>query len=384
MPTSYTVNFEVDGGPARGLINGAPSVDLVVNSGAGAGPFYAVASPGWEFTGWSDGTDENPYFINNVTADRFVRALFSRLSYSLTYIAEQGGYINGQASQTIQHGFAATAVMASPNPGYVFEKWSDGFTNQVREDLNIAADTTLRAFFNPVLEDNGGGGGDNGGSETPASTYCLDADVSRYCTPAGGADIAGAIDAATRVIDAYTGDHFLPAADQVLHLVTNRAGVATFPQTTRTVYSVSDWGSNTAFPENSWDFAPGAKATLRVNYALGPNILIVGREPWNHSARNTANLHLRVVAGTGWATTPAAVRDATAILAAAYLVGTGAATALASLEPALGPAGNITSISVEGFSVSYKENSATTEGTGYPMVDRLLAPYRRAQRTRWS
>lgn len=65
----------------------------------------------------------------------------------VVYIAGEGGTIDGIAEQEIRYGEDATTVIAVPNDGYKFVKWSDGITTQERQDKNITADKSVAAEF---------------------------------------------------------------------------------------------------------------------------------------------------------------------------------------------------------------------------------------------
>ena len=110
------------------------------------------------------------------------------------------------------------------------------------------------------------------------------------------------------------------------------------------------------------------------------NILIVGLEPWTN--RSMLRASLTVTGVFGHATTPAGVKEATAILAGILLAETGQGVLTAAGETAQGVQANIQSMSVEGFSVSYATTDKPT--TGATAVDRLLTPYMRNTRSRWS
>ena len=70
-----------------------------------------------------------------------------KAEYTLTYIAEDGGYINGSAVQTIEEGGDGLSVFAIPEIGYRFVKWSDGVDTDGRIDTNITESKTYTAVF---------------------------------------------------------------------------------------------------------------------------------------------------------------------------------------------------------------------------------------------
>lgn len=67
--------------------------------------------------------------------------------YTITYIAETGGSIIGEATQTIAYGENANYVSAVPDIGYQFVKWSDNEINFSRREENVTSDLTVTALF---------------------------------------------------------------------------------------------------------------------------------------------------------------------------------------------------------------------------------------------
>jgi hypothetical protein len=67
--------------------------------------------------------------------------------YQVEYNADIGGTISGLQSQEVKKGEDADLVIAVPNEGFVFLKWSDGNTNQVREDKNVYSNISVTATF---------------------------------------------------------------------------------------------------------------------------------------------------------------------------------------------------------------------------------------------
>ncbi|MGD8192157.1 beta strand repeat-containing protein [Brevibacillus ginsengisoli] len=67
--------------------------------------------------------------------------------YTLNYVAGANGTITGTASQTVNSGGNGTTVIAVPNPGYQFVKWSDDVTTASRTDTNVTANKIVTASF---------------------------------------------------------------------------------------------------------------------------------------------------------------------------------------------------------------------------------------------
>ena len=66
--------------------------------------------------------------------------------FSIKYIAEEGGYIDGIAEQSGDESFISKIVTAVPNEGYRFVGWSDGSAEKERADM-VNGEITLYARF---------------------------------------------------------------------------------------------------------------------------------------------------------------------------------------------------------------------------------------------
>ncbi len=141
-PKIYTVIYQANEG---GTISGA--VEQSVQEGENGTEVVAVPNKGYKFVKWSDNITEATRQDRNVTKDIVVKAIFEKQTYTLTYVASNGGYLVGNASQTVTYGESGTEITAVTKEGYKFVKWSDGVTTPNRQDINITADTTVTAIF---------------------------------------------------------------------------------------------------------------------------------------------------------------------------------------------------------------------------------------------
>lgn len=66
--------------------------------------------------------------------------------YTLTYLAEEGGTVEGESVQVLEEGTMGTKVTAAAKDGYVFTGWSDGKTQAERTD-QADKDSTFTAKF---------------------------------------------------------------------------------------------------------------------------------------------------------------------------------------------------------------------------------------------
>jgi hypothetical protein len=87
----------------------------------------------------------------------------------VSYVAEDGGYIDGEIEQLVLLGENAETVVAIPEDGYSFEGWDDGYKKPTRTDEEIDHPLVLTAIFVPLEEDGedpgDDGEGDEGGEE---------------------------------------------------------------------------------------------------------------------------------------------------------------------------------------------------------------------------
>ena len=110
---------------------------------------------GYEFVQWSDGGTEAARQDKNVNSDMRFAAEFKAITpvipapkeYTLIYKASAGGYIEGETHQTIKRNENAEKVIAVPNEGYIFVKWSDNITEATRQDRNVTKDIVVKAIF---------------------------------------------------------------------------------------------------------------------------------------------------------------------------------------------------------------------------------------------
>ena len=78
-------------------------------------------------------------------------------TYKITYKNTIGGNIVGTLVQTVEKGKSTTEVIAVPDEGYIFQKWSDGLTGAARREMGVTSDKTLFPVFLKIedIQDNG-------------------------------------------------------------------------------------------------------------------------------------------------------------------------------------------------------------------------------------
>ena len=138
----YTLTYTAGAG---GTITGASIQG--VPTGEDGTEVTAVPNAGCSFVRWSDGVMTATRKDTNVTSDLSVTAEFSRGSFTLSYVAGEGGTIEGTTEQSVLAGDSGTAVTAVPNEGYAFVRWSDGVATATRTDEDVAGNISVTAEF---------------------------------------------------------------------------------------------------------------------------------------------------------------------------------------------------------------------------------------------
>ena len=101
----------------------------------------AIPNEGYHFVGWSDGVTESVRTIE-VLSDTMLTAEFALNVHVVTLRGENGEVEGGG---TYEYG-SEVEIMAIPNEGYQFVRWSDGDENAVRT-IVVTSDTILTAEF---------------------------------------------------------------------------------------------------------------------------------------------------------------------------------------------------------------------------------------------
>jgi hypothetical protein len=139
---SYIVQYNSD---ENGKIEGEATQTIIHGSDATA--ITAVPDIGYHFVKWDDENTDNPRTDVNVTDQITVSAIFAINSYIVQYYSNENGKIEGEATQTINHGSDATAITAVPDTGYHFIKWDDESTDNPRTDKNVTTEFSVTATF---------------------------------------------------------------------------------------------------------------------------------------------------------------------------------------------------------------------------------------------
>ena len=154
----------------------------------------------------------------------------SMVSCSLSYTAGAGGTISGSASQTVSRGGSGSAVIATPDTGYSFVDWSDGYLNAERTDSSVTANKAVTANFEIDIA------APSALSYTSPNIFVVDTAISTLSPTVTG------------VVDSYSISPSLPVG---LSLNTSNGRIAGTPtaSTTQSTYTVTatNAGGSTTF-----------------------------------------------------------------------------------------------------------------------------------------
>ncbi|MDY0075736.1 MAG: InlB B-repeat-containing protein [Bacteroidales bacterium] len=87
------------------------------------------------------------YAFEGVAENHTIHVSFIPAIYTLTYLSQSTGYLEGETLQNVPYGGSGTAVTAFAYAGYHFDAWSDGKTTNPRVDRNVAGNITVTAMF---------------------------------------------------------------------------------------------------------------------------------------------------------------------------------------------------------------------------------------------
>ena len=100
---------------------------------------------------------------------------------AISYVAGEGGEIEGETDQLLLPGEDGTPVVAVAEDGWVFVGWDDGFDNPERQATDVTSGAVYTATFQEIVEDGDSEGGDDEGGGNGNSEGDQAADV-----PGGG------------------------------------------------------------------------------------------------------------------------------------------------------------------------------------------------------
>ena len=88
----------------------------------------------------------------------------------VTYLADEGGELEGETDQLVAPGGSTTTVVAVADDGWMFIGWDDGYGNPDRHEEGVTEECVFIAMFEQVVDGEGGGedgdaDGNPGGAE---------------------------------------------------------------------------------------------------------------------------------------------------------------------------------------------------------------------------
>ncbi len=108
---------------------------------------YATPYSGYDFVGWSDGSNENPHTVT-VTGNATYTATFSYAGatyYTVSAYVSPAGAGSVEGSGTYPEGSTVT-LTATANMGYAFSEWNDGVTANPRT-VTVTNNMSFTAYF---------------------------------------------------------------------------------------------------------------------------------------------------------------------------------------------------------------------------------------------
>jgi hypothetical protein len=143
IPTPAYVTVAYNSG-INGHVDGTVSQTILIGSNTAA--VEAIPDLGYAFKQWSDGRVDNPRQDIGVLSDKSITAEFV-IGCMLTYTSTINGTIVGESEQLVPIGDAGDPVTADPVVPYIFDEWSDGRSDNPRQDLAVSADVTVEASY---------------------------------------------------------------------------------------------------------------------------------------------------------------------------------------------------------------------------------------------
>ena len=135
-----------------------------------------IVRPGYELTGWSDGTTtHNAGAVVTITSDVTFTAQWTPVvQHTVTY---DHGYDGIKNTAYVTNGDTVTLPAAPTRGGYTFGGWSDGTTtHNAGAVVTITSDVTFTAQWTPNQPGGGGGGSAGGGGGGGVATHTITVD----------------------------------------------------------------------------------------------------------------------------------------------------------------------------------------------------------------
>jgi hypothetical protein len=139
---------------SNGTIDGESSKSYDVELGEDVPEVEVIPNTGYEFEEWEDLTGEistdNPRQDKRVLTSNTVTASFAIIVLTLSYTPGANAILTGTSPQSVDYGDNGTEVSITPDPGYVFQRWSDGNTDNPRQDTSVTDDVIVYAIVTTI------------------------------------------------------------------------------------------------------------------------------------------------------------------------------------------------------------------------------------------
>lgn len=104
----------------------------------------------------------------------------------VTYVVEEGGWIEGESDQLVEPGGSTTQVIAMAEDGWIFEGWDDGHASPDRFETEVTTELYFVAVFVQIEEGDGDADGEGQGGKNGADAG--EGDKAEDLPANGGAD----------------------------------------------------------------------------------------------------------------------------------------------------------------------------------------------------
>ena len=141
----------------------------ITYDGAGSGEFISQITglnPGWNYVVRA--------YSSNAIGTSYGNTLNLKINSVYYYISHlfPNGSIDGQITQYVQDGGSTSLVTAVPNEGFYFDSWSDGVTDNPRNDINVTSNIMVYPIFRVIMFTITATSGDNGSISPSGQVQC--------------------------------------------------------------------------------------------------------------------------------------------------------------------------------------------------------------------
>ena len=124
--------------------------EQVISYGADAQQVEAVPNLGYKFIKWSDGVLTAKRTDKNIVSDFSVTASFEKIQYTIKFITDGNGIVDGLNNQVCFYEQETEPVTAIPNHGFRFLSWSDGCFELTHPPIVCTDNFEVKASFTPL------------------------------------------------------------------------------------------------------------------------------------------------------------------------------------------------------------------------------------------